>query len=48
MCSVSVCCWHVMPKSANLANEKILKVIGNISGFVMNDIAGLHQIGDQF
>lgn len=33
MCIVSVCCWHVMPSFANPANEKIIKVIGNISGF---------------
>ena len=22
MCSVSICCWHIMHKFANLANEK--------------------------
>ena len=33
MCSVSVCCWHAMPKFANLANEKIINVVVNIIGF---------------
>jgi hypothetical protein len=33
MCSVSVCGWFVIPKFANLANEKEIKVVGNISGF---------------
>ena len=33
MFCVSVCYWHVMPKFANLSNEKIIQVIGNIRGF---------------
>ena len=32
MCSVSVCCWHVNPKFAYLANENVIKVVCNISG----------------
>ena len=32
-CSVSVCCWYDMPTFANLANEKIIKVVG----LVMNE-----------
>jgi hypothetical protein len=33
MWRVSVCCWHVMPEFANLANENMIKVIGIVSGF---------------
>ncbi len=36
MCSVSVCCWHVIPKFAYLANEKD-KVVAISVGFVMNE-----------
>jgi hypothetical protein len=32
MCSVRVCCWHVMPKFAYLSNEKGIKVVGITSG----------------
>jgi hypothetical protein len=38
MCSVSVCCWHVIPKFVYLANEKVIK--GSLLyslGFVMNE-----------
>jgi hypothetical protein len=38
MCSVCVCCWHVIPKFAYLANEKGIKVVFAKSvGFVMNE-----------
>jgi hypothetical protein len=29
-CSASVSCWYVMPKFANLTNERIIKVVGII------------------
>ena len=45
MCSVSDCYWHVMPKFANLANEKI---IGLVVGFVMNETSDSMNDEDEF